>query len=241
MCYKRRTQSDLGALHRGRKPPHSSQDTGTAAGDAKNTLKVANGSGKSQEQVLASLTLSSVAPNANTARAYAHGTMGDLDLTETVGVMAEKVGAVQRGDLSGLEATLTAQATALDAIFNEMARRAALNMGDHLNATEVYMRMALKAQAQCRSTIETLAEIKNPRPIAFVRQANIAAGPQQVNNGVAIASAAPIDARAGEPTGDANELLGLSHEQRLDSGTAGAAVGAGAELEAVGGLNRSDV
>jgi hypothetical protein len=36
--------------------------------------------------------------------------------------------AVQAGNLSGLEATLTAQAVALDAIFNEMARRAALNL-----------------------------------------------------------------------------------------------------------------
>lgn len=44
--------------------------------------------------------------------------------------------------------------------------------------------MALKAQAQCRATLETLAEIKNPQPTAFLRQANIAYGPQQVNNGV---------------------------------------------------------
>ena len=29
---------------------------------------------------------------------------------------------------------------------------------------------------------ETLAVIKNPQPVAFVRQANIANGPQQVNN-----------------------------------------------------------
>lgn len=37
---------------------------------------------------------------------------------------------------------------------------------------------------KCRATIETLAEIKNPRAVAFVTQANIAHGPQQVNNGV---------------------------------------------------------
>jgi hypothetical protein len=184
-----------------RSPKQSPRDTETANGDPKNTLKVADSPGKSREQVLASLTLSSVAPNANTARAYARGTMGDLNLTATVGVMAEKVGAVQHGDLSGLETTLTAQAVTLDTIFNEMARRAALNMGEYLNATEVYLRMALKAQAQCRATIETLAEIKNPRPVAFVRQANIAAGPQQVNNGTAPLKA-PVggDVRAEYPT-----------------------------------------
>jgi hypothetical protein len=43
------------------------------------------------------------------------------------------------------------------------------------------MRMALKAQAQCRATLETLATIKNPS-VVFARQANIAQGPQQANN-----------------------------------------------------------
>ena len=48
---------------------------------------------------------------------------------------------------------------------------------------ETYMRMALKAQSQCRATLKTLANIKNP-PVVFARQANIAQGPQQVNNGM---------------------------------------------------------
>ena len=47
--------------------------------------------------------------------------------------------------------------------------------------SEAYMRMALKAQSQCRATVETLATIKNP-PVVFARQANIAQGPQQVND-----------------------------------------------------------
>jgi hypothetical protein len=42
------------------------------------------------------------------------------------------------------------------------------------------MRLAFKAQSQSRATIETLAAIKNP-PVVFTRQANIANGPQQVN------------------------------------------------------------
>lgn len=41
----------------------------------------------------------------------------------------------------------------------------------------------LKAQSQCRATLETLAAIK-VGPAIFARQANIAHGPQQVNNGV---------------------------------------------------------
>ena len=69
--------------------------------------------------------------------------------------------------------------------FGKGRHPAALNMGDHLGATETYMRLALKAQSQCRATLESLSEIRNPRSVAFVRQANIAAGHQQVNNGVA--------------------------------------------------------
>jgi hypothetical protein len=57
-----------------------------------------------------------------------------------------------------------------------------LNLYDHLDASERFMRLALKAQSQCRSTIESLAEIKNPSSVAFVKQANIAKGHQQVNN-----------------------------------------------------------
>lgn len=67
-------------------------------------------------------------------------------------------------------------------IFNEIARRAALNMGEHLQATDKYMRLAMKAQGQCRATLQTLGELKNPRQMAFVKQANIANGYQQVNN-----------------------------------------------------------
>ena len=56
-------------------------------------------------------------------------------------------------------------------------------MGTYLATTESYLRLALKAQAQSRATVEALAEMKNPHPVSFVKQANIAHGNQQVNNG----------------------------------------------------------
>ena len=94
--------------------------------------------------------------------------------------------------------------------------------------------LGLKAQAQCRATLQTLAEIKNPQPVAFVKQANIANGPQQVNNGRV------PPARAGIPADPSNELLGLSHEQRLDAGATSAAGGADYRLETVGALQRTE-
>jgi hypothetical protein len=72
------------------------------------------------------------------------------------------------------------QAHTLNAIFNDLARKAAKS--EYINQMESHLRLALKAQGQCRATLETLAAIKNPQPVAFVRQANIAHGPQQVNN-----------------------------------------------------------
>jgi len=69
--------------------------------------------------------------------------------------------------------------TGLTAMDCGLANRSALYLGDYLDAAERYMRLALKAQGQCRATLETLAVIKNP-PL-FARQANITSSPQQVN------------------------------------------------------------
>jgi hypothetical protein len=129
-------------------------------------------------------------------------------------LVRDEVEKVWKGDLSGLEATLTAQAINLDKIFNEMARRAASNMGQYRDSMEVYMKLALKAQSQCRTTLQTLAEIKNPQPVAFVKQANIAHGPQQINNGTP-----PPESRAEKNQNQPNELLEVNNGKRLDTGT----------------------
>jgi hypothetical protein len=157
-------------------------------------------------------------------------------LIEAAAVMREKASAVHEGNLAGLEETLTSQAVALNAIFNEMARRAALNMGEYIDKTEIYLRLGLKAQAQCRATLETLFEMKNPRPLAFVKQANIANGPQQVNNGLPPAGS---PSRTETPAHQSNELLGLNHEQRVDTRTKDAAGGAHSQLGTVDAIQRS--
>lgn len=147
-----------------------------------NTLQVHKDPAQTEAAQIAAMALGSVAANAMTARTYASGAFGTLDVTECVMTLKKRVDTTHGGDLKHAETTLTAQAATLDAIFNEMARRAALNMGEYLDATERYMRLALKAQGQCRATLETLAAIKNP-PVIFAKQANFAHGPQQVNNG----------------------------------------------------------
>jgi len=203
-----------------------------------NTLITEQPGGKRKERVLAEFGLSSIVPNTSTARIFAKGSFGELDLTESVRAMTDHTRAVQAGNLAGVEATLAAQAVALDAIFNELARRAAANMGEYLNATEIYLRLGLKAQAQCRATLQTLAEIKNPPAVAFVNQANIANGPQQVNNGLS-AGSAPV-ARAGISSNPSSELLEVTHDERMDAGTTGRAGGADSQLATVGAVQRSE-
>ena len=126
--------------------------------------------GKSRERQIAELVLTSAVVNANKAITFGEGSFGEIDLTEAVSIMRELASKVKDGDLTSLEDTLTVQAKTLDVMFNELARRAALNMGEHLGACETYLRMALKAQTQCRATVETLAEVKYPKAVNFVRQ-----------------------------------------------------------------------
>ena len=157
---------------------------------------------------------------------------GELDYVELVEQLTDQCRSVQRGDLTREEAILTAQAHSLDAIFASMARRAALNVGEYIGAAETYLKLALKAQSQCRATLETLATIKSP-PVVFAKQANIAHGPQQVNN-----EAAPALAHAAQNSKPQTELLEHDHGERLDTGTAGAASSGYQTVEAVAESDR---
>jgi hypothetical protein len=217
---------------------HARQATSTktaAVDDVKaNTLRAPALAGKSRERAIAELALNPVMANASTARTFAKSTYGTIDLTESLSVMREKAERVKAGDLTEAEVTLMAQAVALDAIFTELARRAALNMGEYMSATETYLRLALKAQSQCRATLETLAEIKNPRAVAFVKQANIAHGAQQVNNGVST----PADtSRTEKSANPSNELSGASHELLPDTRTPAHAGAVNPQLETVGAIH----
>jgi hypothetical protein len=80
-------------------------------------------------------------------------------------------------------------------------------------------------------TLETLALMKNPAPIAFVRQANIAHGPQQVNNGPAPAG---DPSRARETENLQNKLLEAQHGERLDTGAADTARAADPAMASLG-------
>lgn len=133
-------------------------------------------------QGLASIAMDAGMTNGMVAGIFAGTTMGvKLDLPSLVQALSEQVSQIQNGDKANMEAMLFSQAVTLNAIFLEMARRASLNMNEHVHATEAYMRMALKAQNRVRMTLETINTLKNP-PVVIAKQANISAGHQQVNN-----------------------------------------------------------
>ena len=85
----------------------------------------------------------------------------------------------EKGDLSIASRLLAAQAISLDGIFTEMARRAASNMREYPQAMEIYMRLALKAQAGSRATLAELAKLHQPRE-QTVRHVHVNEGGQAV-------------------------------------------------------------
>ncbi|MBL8226389.1 MAG: hypothetical protein JNM50_13780 [Chromatiales bacterium] len=104
-------------------------------------------------------------------------------------------------------------------------------MGEYIDAADTYLRLALKAQSQCRTTLEALVALKRP-PVVIAQQTNVTTGPQQVNNGVV--------GQPGENKKQPNELLEVNHGERLDTRAAGTAGGSDTGLAAVGGLHRSE-
>jgi hypothetical protein len=205
-------------------------------------LKVAAEAGKTPDRQCAELAVQGLAGNAITLVNFSSGAIGELSLTDCMTVLREKGDAVNRGDMRDYEAMLSAQAVALNAIFGEFARRAASNMGKHIGMTEAYARLAMKAQSQCRSTIETLAEMKNP-PVVFARQANISNGLQQVNNGGLAAADAESSAqtRTGKRQMTQTELLVDESNGRtqLDTRATSKTVRGDKTMEAVAASNRS--
>jgi hypothetical protein len=115
--------------------------------------------------------------------------------------------AVRGGDLSALEAMLVSQAFALQSVFTDCATRARAQNSREASGT--LMGLAMKAQAQCRATVQTIGELKAPRSTIFAKQANVNnGGQQQINNG----ADAHANARAREeiqPT--RNELEALEN------------------------------
>ena len=209
--------------------------------DKSRTMELGRQDGETDEQVVAGMVVHSTVANASTIIDYSRTQHAGLSLTDIARALKDQGEAVNSGDLASLERMLNGQAVALNAMFTELARRGALNMGEHMDAMDRYIRLALKAQSQARATVETLAAMKNP-PIVFARQANINnGGQQQVNNGPA-PNSTPTSARPGETVSLPNELLeDLTHGRtQLDNRATASAGRKNPRVEPVGKVNRPE-
>ncbi len=168
---------------------------------------------------------------AATIKTYRKWLPPELGLKELVSAFGEQTKAVIDGDLDRAEAMLTVQAHTLDIIYNSLARKA-MNT-ELLGQFEAFLKLALRAQSQCRSTWEALSAIKNPPMVGYVGQANIAQN-QQVNN--------ETSTRARENQNPPNELLeNTEHvpDKWLDRRAPEEAIRADQDLETVEEVNGS--
>lgn len=172
---------------------------------------------------------STLKPSVNSAAVIAEygKTFGDQDIGELISSLSSSITDVNSGDITRCEGILMGQAYALQSIFMNLSRRA--NTQQYMNNMETFLKLALKAQSQCRATLETLATIKNP-PVIFAKQANIAGGHQQINNGTL-----ENPSHAEKIKNTPNELLEVHDgSTTLDTGTTGATVPKNKAMAAVG-------
>jgi hypothetical protein len=141
------------------------------------TLPAESVSGRTEEEKLANIALSPEFKAAVTSKAYAPA-IGEQELAAVLQRLGEVTSRVASGDTKDVESMLAAQALSLDSIFHKLALQAERNIGHYPKAVDTYLRLALKAQSQCRATAETLAVMKSPRQ--YISQTNVA-GAMQIN------------------------------------------------------------
>jgi cellobiose-specific phosphotransferase system component IIB len=154
----------------------------------------------------------------------------DAGLSDLIIELRESIKAVQSGDMTGMEAMLVAQAQALQTMFVSLMRKGQAQ--EYMKQYQTHINLALKAQAQSRATIQALVELKYPRHVVITKQANIAHGPQQVNN------ATETHAHAGETQNEQTKLIKEQAYGAMDIRSTTETIGVDQELETMGRSNR---
>lgn len=103
-------------------------------------------------------------------------------------------GRVAKGATSELATMAATQAASLNVLYTSLAGRALENT--HSPHFESFMKLALKAQAQCISALQAVTALRRPAVVA--RQLNVAQQ-QVVNNGTVMPAGAPPAASPGAP------------------------------------------
>jgi hypothetical protein len=182
-----------------------------------NRLEIVREKKKSDARMFAELAVGGIMNSLYVVNQATHD-LAPIEITEGYNAMRSHAEAVHSGKLEHMETMLISQAIALDSLCASMVLRAQNVMGkDQLHVMQAYMKLGLKAQSQCRATLETLANIKNPRPYIQNNKAQY----QQVNNGAAVEGKGKPDqyaqahTRTREKQNQGNELLSANSENRI--------------------------
>lgn len=172
---------------------------------------------QTSEQAMAAVAVNPAMNAAFVVDTYqSHITGDDVDTDALVTTLRASMDKSAAGDLSELEAMLIGQATALQTIFVSLAKRA--HHQQYQRHLEAFLGLALKAQAQSRATIQAVIDLKFPRQATFVKQANIAHGPQQVNNGIQQVSS-ETQQNVSRPAGGTRALENQTEQNKLLEGS----------------------
>jgi hypothetical protein len=154
---------------------------------------------------------------------------GRLDHGAAMDKLLNSAEKINKGNISEIEEMLITQAKTLDFLFYDAINK--LVHLDMINQIEVFSNIAFRAQAQCRKTLATLAEIKHPKRTTFIHKQNNAI---QINNAV------KSSLRKNEISSEvANELLEVKDEQRLDTRTTASPITVDSTMETVA-IRRSE-
>lgn len=202
--------------------------------DAKKQKKVTlvRSQDETGEQAIAKAAISPSLNSAQVVDAYQGNILGgDVELDALIEMLQRSMDESCSGNTKSLESMLIGQANALQTIFVSLAKRAQCQQ--YQRNFESFLALALKAQSQSRSTIQAVIDLKYPRQSTYVNQANIANGPQQVNNGMSNVEISKFRE---------NELLDEVEigRTKMDSGATRQAKGRHQKVAAMVAVNRTD-
>ncbi|WP_339822790.1 hypothetical protein [uncultured Parasphingorhabdus sp.] len=187
----------------------------TAKTTAAHVLEITPEPGEAEGTSFARVSLDPVIRHANLAMSFASQAFGDGNkpsMMASTEALQSTVAKAEAGDMRVASRLLASQAVTLDTMFTELARRSANNMGSYPDAADRYMRLALRAQSNCRATVDSLAKLHQPRE-QTVRHVHVNEGGQAVvadhfhnHTGVNVNAKSAVQSHATGKAGECNAL-----------------------------------
>ena len=189
--------------------------------DATRAIKVHLRPGESEKQALARHSVVPEYLAAGSIDTLTASPDQPIDLNELTIELENQTEQLKNGESGRAESILCSQSHTLDAMFHHLVRRAMVNINEGYAVGREYLKLGMKAQSQCRATVDSLSAMRQP----VIRQTNIA-HTQQVNN-------------FPEKENPQDKLLEQTDGERLDPRTPSEAVKGDTVLETVGAKHRA--